>query len=253
MQQNYIYGNELEFLFDNILNFFKKRKIITILIYLISILYFSLPLIQMPFLEYKIPTFTSLMEQRTLEHNLIYSFEKSNVKLDNVPKYFLKGIIGMEDGNFFYHKGIDWEAIQDAYKSNKKRRRIVRGGSTISMQLSKNLFLTTEKSFLRKAKELLITAQMEKEISKRAILENYINIVEWGDGIFGINAAAKKYFNKSPQELSLNEASRLVAVIPSSLRFDPSKNSRYVLRRASIVRNRINDVILFPTIQRNVP
>lgn len=246
MKNIYDLGNELEFVFDKMWNSFHKRKIIYSLIYLVGIFYFSLPLIQIPFLEYKTPTITSLIEQRALEHNLIYYFKKSNISIENVPTYFLKGIIGMEDGNFFEHRGIDWEAILDAFSANKRRRRIVRGGSTITMQLSKNLFLTTEKSFLRKAKEFLITSRIEKEISKKAILENYINIVEWGDGIYGIESAAKNYFDKEPNELTINESSRLVAVIPSPLRFDPSKNSRYVLRRASIVRSRINDVLLFP-------
>jgi monofunctional biosynthetic peptidoglycan transglycosylase len=114
------------------------------------------------------------------------------------------------------------------------------------MQLAKNLFYTTDKSIIRKGKELITTFRIEKEISKKAILENYVNIIEWGDGIFGIGKAADVYFNKKPSELNLNEASRLAAVIPSPLVHKPNENSRYVLRRAGIVRSRLNDIILFP-------
>jgi monofunctional biosynthetic peptidoglycan transglycosylase len=152
----------------------------------------------------------------------------------------------MEDGKFFTHKGIDWKELKTSIRMNKRRGRSVRGGSTISMQLSKNLFLSTSKSILRKGKEFLITLRMEKELSKKCILENYINIVEWGDGIFGIKKAAELYFNKEPKELSAAESSRLAAVIPSPLRYDPSVNSRYVGRRSSIIRGRLGDVQLFP-------
>ena len=152
----------------------------------------------------------------------------------------------MEDGSFFTHKGIDWKELNTALKLNKRRGRAVRGGSTLTMQLAKNLYLTTEKSVFRKAKEFLISFRMEKEISKRAILQNYINAVEWGDGIFGIRKASEIYFNKEPSKLTTNECARLAAVIPSPLVHSPDKNTGYVLRRSSIILDRLNDVVLFP-------
>ena len=102
----------------------------------------------------------------------------------------------MEDGKFFAHKGIDWKELKTSIRLNKSRGRSIRGGSTITMQLSKNLFLSTNKSVFRKGKEFLIALRMEKELSKKSILENYINIVEWGNGIFGIEKAAEIYFDK---------------------------------------------------------
>jgi monofunctional biosynthetic peptidoglycan transglycosylase len=186
------------------------------------------------------------MEQRAFENFMIYYPRQSWVDIEDVNPSLLKAIISIEDGKFFTHKGIDWKELKTSIRLNKRRGRSVRGGSTISMQLSKNLFLSTNKSVLRKGKEFLITLRMEKELSKKSILENYINIVEWGDGIFGVKKASDIYFNKEPHELSPIESSRLAAVIPSPLRHDPSTNSRYVNRRSSIIRGRIGDVQLFP-------
>jgi len=239
-------GNEIGFLLDKIIPFIKRRKLQSILLYIVFIFYFSLPSFQIPLLQYSHFRITSLMEQRAFEHNLLYYPGQSWVNIDNVNPNLLKAIISMEDGNFFHHKGIDWKAIKTSIKTNKRRGIIVRGGSTITMQLAKNLFLNTGRNFYRKAKELLIAFRMEKEISKKAILQNYINAVEWGDSIFGIKKASEIYFHKEPADLSLNECIRLASVIPSPLIHKPNVNSNYVLRRSSIIRGRIADVVLFP-------
>ena len=211
-----------------------------------SIFYFSIPSFSIPWLQYNGTRITSLMEQRAMQNFMFFYPRQSWVDIDDVNPNLLKAIISMEDGKFFIHKGIDWKELKTSMRLNKRRGRSVRGGSTISMQLSKNLFLSTSKSVFRKGKEFLITLRMEKELSKKSILENYVNIVEWGDGIFGTAEASKIYFNKDPQELSATESSRLAAVIPSPLRYDPSTNSRYVGRRSSIIRGRLGDVQLFP-------
>ena len=238
--------NELGFLFDKIIPVVKRRRLQSFFLYLLFILYFSLPSFQIPLLQYSHFRITSLMEQRAFEHNLLYYTRQSWVNINDVNPYLLKAIISMEDGNFFLHKGIDWKAIKTSIRTNKRRGRIVRGGSTITMQLAKNLYLNTGRNFYRKVKELLITFRMEKELSKKTILQNYINAVEWGDGIFGIKKASEIYFHKEPSNLSLNECVRLAAVIPSPLVHKPNVNSKYVLRRSSIIRGRIADVILFP-------
>lgn len=223
-----------------------KRKVFYSLIYLILILYFSIPSLNIPWLQYGKTRITSLMEQRALENFMIFYPRQSWVNINDVNPNLLKAIISMEDGKFFNHKGIDWKELKTSIRLNKRRGRTVRGGSTITMQLSKNLFLSTSKSVLRKGKEFLIALRMEKELPKKSILENYINIVEWGEGIFGIKEAAQIYFNKEPMNLTAIESSRLAAVIPSPLRYDPSASSRYVNRRSSIIRARINDIQLFP-------
>ena len=238
--------NELGIFFDKIILHIKRKRLKFFLLYILFIFYFSLPSFKIPLLEYSHFRITSLMEQRTLEHDLLYYPEQSWVSIDDVNPNLLKAIISSEDGNFFYHKGIDWKAIKTSIKTNKRRGRIIRGGSTVTMQLAKNLYLNTGRNFYRKAKELLIAFRMEKELTKRAILQNYINAVEWGDGIFGIKEASEIYFHKEPLKLNLNECIRLAAVIPSPLVHKPDANSNYVVRRSSIIRRRIADVILFP-------
>jgi len=240
------YQNELGFLLDKYIHIFLRRKFRVILLYFITVLYLSLPSFNIPLLEYNRVRISSLMEQRGLENYLLFYPSQSWYGIDDISPKVLKGIISIEDGSFFTHKGIDWKELKTSIRTNVRRKRSARGGSTITMQLAKNLFYTTDKSIIRKGKELITTFRIEKEISKKAILENYVNIIEWGDGIFGIGKAADVYFNKKPSELNLNEASRLAAVIPSPLVHKPNENSRYVLRRAGIVRSRLNDIILFP-------
>jgi len=170
------------------------------------------------------------------------------VNLEDVNPNLLRSIVCMEDGDFFRHKGVDWEELNIALKLNKRKGRTLRGGSTLTMQLAKNLFLTTQKSVLRKGKEFAITFRMEKEISKHAILENYVNAVEWGDGLFGIKKASEEYYDKKPSELDVTECSRLAAVIPSPLVNKPVDNSGYVRRRAGIIKSRMGSVDLSPVL-----
>lgn len=238
--------NDLAVLFDKLIPYIKKRKFQSFLLYFLFVLYFSLPTFQIPLLEYNHFRITSLMQQRAIEHKLIYYPKQSWINIDDVNPFLLKSIISMEDGSFFTHKGIDWEELNNALKANHRRGRVIRGGSTLTMQLAKNLYLTTERTVFRKAKEFVITFRMEKELSKRTILQNYINAVEWGDGIFGIKKASEIYFGKEPEYLSVNQCARLAAVIPSPLEHAPNTNSSYVIRRTSIILGRANDVILFP-------
>ena len=238
--------NELGLLLEKLLPFIKKRKFRFILCYFLFLIYFSIPGLQVPILEYNTFRVTSLMDQRAIENKLLFYPRQSWCGINDVNPNLLKGIISMEDGKFFIHKGIDWEELNKSLAKNKRRGRAVRGGSTITMQLAKNLYLSTEKSVFRKAKEFWITLRMEKELSKKGILRNYVNAVEWGDGIFGIREASETYFNKEPGSLSLNECAKLAAVIPSPLVHEPNINSSYVARRSAIILGRLNDVVLFP-------
>lgn len=240
----YHIDNELGTLWDAALPAIKRNKIKSILFYLFFVFYFSLPALQIPMLELKRSNVSSLMEQRALGNYLFFYPRQSWISIDDVNPNLLKGIIAMEDGSFFNHNGVDWKELKTSMRVNTRRKRTVRGGSTLTMQLSKNMYFTTNKSIIRKAKELLVTFRMEKEISKRAILEQYINVIEWGDGIFGVAKASDVYFGKEPSTLSTNECSRLAAVIPSPLKHVPNKNSNYVLRRSSVIRGRMGDVRL---------
>ncbi len=238
--------NELGAAFGRLVPFIRAHKFRITAAYILFLLYFSIPAFQIPYFEYYHFRVTSLMEQRALDHYLLYYPEQSWTSINDVNPNLLKGIISIEDGAFFSHKGIDWKELTMALKQNKRRRRIYRGGSTLTMQLAKNLFFTTEKSVFRKGKEFITAVRMEKELSKKTILQAYINAVEWGNGIFGAGAASEEYFNKEPGQLNLNECARLASVLPSPLIHPPDKNSRYVLRRSSIIRGRLNDIILFP-------
>lgn len=240
------FHSELHFIGEKVAAYFKSNKKKSIFFYIIFLIYFSIPSFNIPYIEYNRFRITSLMEQRAIESYLLFYPRQSWRSVNDVNPNLIKGIISIEDGSFFLHKGVDWKEMSASLKTNRRRKKTARGGSTITMQLSKNLFFTTKKSFVRKAKEILVTFRMEKEVSKKNIVEAYINAVEWGDGIFGIGAASQKYFEKDADEINLNESSRLAAVIPSPLRFAPNKNSNYVLRRSSIIRARLNDVILFP-------
>jgi monofunctional biosynthetic peptidoglycan transglycosylase len=237
-------GNEIGLLFGNLIDNCKRKKFLYLILYLVIIFYLSIPSFLIPVLEYNEFRITALMEQRAIENVLLYYPGQSWIDLEDVNPNLIRCIVGLEDGKFFKHKGIDWYEFQKSMRTNKRRKRIARGGSTITMQLTKNLFLSTDRNIFRKAKELLIACRMEKEISKEAILENYINAIEWGDGIFGAEKASQIYFKKDPGKLTLNECSRLAAVIPSPLRHKPSDNNSYVLRRALRSRGLYNDVIL---------
>ena len=238
------YSCELGIIFDKLLIWYKQRKFVSFCLYVVIVFYLSIPSFSIPFLEYGEFRVTSLMEERALGSFLLFLPKQSWADLDEINPNLLRSIISMEDVNFFRHKGIDWREIEKSMRANKRKKRIARGGSTITMQLAKNLFLRTDKNIFRKAKEFLITTRLEKEVSKNTILENYVNAVEWGDGIFGIKKASEIYFDKQPKDLTINESSRLAAVIPSPLKHKPTDNSSYVRRRSSLIKGRYNDILL---------
>lgn len=244
---------ELGVIFDSILIKISNRKALSLIFYIIILIYLSIPSLTVPVLEYGNFRITSLMEQRAIEKGMLFFPKQSWININEVNPNLLRSVISMEDGNFYRHKGIDWRELEKSLRINQRRKRIARGGSTITMQLAKNLFLRTDKNIFRKAKEFLITARMEKEVSKNKILENYINAIEWGDGIFGIKTASETYFSKQPKDLTVNECSRLAAVIPSPLKHVPIDNSSFVRRRSSIIRGRYDDITLSPAQKEKDP
>lgn len=189
------------------------------------------------------PSETALMRQRIREaedEGKKLKITQRWIPLSRVPRHVIDAVIVAEDGTFFEHEGIDWFEVQESFEKNLEEGRPARGASTITQQLAKNLFLSTSKDPIRKLKEVAITLMMEKALTKQRILELYLNIIEWGRGIFGLDAAARAYFGKSASALTLDEATRLAAVIPSPLRHQPNADSRYVLRRKAIVLERMS-------------
>jgi monofunctional glycosyltransferase len=181
------------------------------------------------------PKKTAFMEYREKEwHNQgkKKKIVQQWVPLSQIPSYVIKAVLIAEDDKFWTHEGFDYEAIQKAIEKDIKKRKFALGGSTISQQLAKNLYLTPSKNPVRKIKEAILTWRLERNLSKRRIIELYLNCVEWGDGLFGIGAAARHYFSKDVSELTAQEAARLAAVLPNPIRFNPIGTSKYVEARA---------------------
>lgn len=149
------------------------------------------------------------------------------VPLSDISPYLIRAVLIAEDDKFWAHDGFDYKAIRKAVERDLKAKKLKFGGSTISQQLARNLYLSPEKSLLRKMSEALITWRMEKVLSKRRILELYLNVVEWGEGIFGVEAASRHYYGKSSSQLTPVEATRLAAILPSPKRYNPLGNQSY--------------------------
>lgn len=157
--------------------------------------------------------------------------------LSQVSPFLVRAVLIAEDDKFWMHEGFDFEAIQKAIEKDIKERKFKFGGSTISQQLAKNLYLTPSKNPIRKIKEAILTWRIENNLTKKRILEIYLNIAEWGDGIFGIEAASRHYYGKSSSELTAEEAARLASVLPNPRKYNPTGTSRYVENRSRLIYN----------------
>jgi monofunctional glycosyltransferase len=233
-------------------------------------------------LIYEVITFPDISKLRTenpatssmIEHRI--SEAKSNGKepkkpfmiwmpIEQISPHLHRAVLAGEDSRFFEHDGFDWDAInkawEEAQREGEKEAKaegdydpeswippmpsFKRGASTVTQQLAKNLYLSEERSFLRKGREALITYFLERELSKKRILEIYLNVIEWGDGIYGAEAAARTYFNKSASNLTASEAAYLSAMIPSPLNvFNPKKNPKRVQRRQRVIQRGMNHIKL---------
>ena len=167
-----------------------------------------------------------------------YGFISPNLK---------RALIAAEDSKFMQHNGFDLDGIQKAFEKNEKRGRIAAGGSTITQQLAKNLFLWPEKSFIRKGEEALITLMIESTWSKRRILEVYMNEIEWGTGIFGAEAASRHYFGISANELNEYQAAMLASMVPSPQYYDRKGETEGLARQTEVILERMNKVATPPT------
>lgn len=156
------------------------------------------------------------------------------VPYERISLHLKRAVIAAEDDGFVDHEGFEWEAIQKALEKNERKGRPVVGGSTISQQLAKNLFLSPSRSYLRKAEEALITLMIEAVWSKRRILEVYLNVVEWGSGIFGCEAAARRYYNVSAAQLGPAQAARLAVMLPNPRKYERQFGPRLAAHAARI-------------------
>jgi monofunctional glycosyltransferase len=174
------------------------------------------------------------------------SKNSSYLRLSQVPKNFTDALILSEDGQFWSHNGFDFYELKESLTTNLAKGRFIRGGSTLSQQLAKNMFLNGDKNLWRKVKEALITLQIEKHLNKREILEKYINIVQFGSEIFGLKKAARYYFNKETTELLPEESAFLVMLLPNpkihSQSFRNKKLTSYANRRIQTILFRMKAV-----------
>jgi monofunctional glycosyltransferase len=214
------------------------------------------------------PTTSSLIEYRISQAKVNGEEPKKFMiwmQMEQISPNLQRAVLAGEDARFFEHHGFDWDAIQNAWNDGMKEGEkeakeegdydpndwippmpdFKRGASTVSQQLAKNLYLSEERSFLRKGREALYTYFLERELSKKRILELYLNVIEWGDGIYGAEAASRAYFKKSASDLTAPEAAYLAAMIPSPLNvFNPKKNPKRLARRQRIILRGMNSIQL---------
>jgi len=185
------------------------------------------------------PASTAFMEAglaRQQERNPDAELRHKWMPYARISIHLKRAIVAAEDARFLEHEGFDVEGIQKAVRKNLKKGRLVAGGSTITQQLAKNLFLSGERSFIRKGQEAVITLMIEATWSKRRILEVYLNVIEWGNGIYGAEAAARRYYRTSATNLDRNQAAHMAAMVPNPRWYEHNRNSRTYQRRVALIK-----------------
>ena len=184
------------------------------------------------------PEMTAFMESR-LEHlrgkKPGAQLRHAWVPYDRISNHLKRAVVAAEDARFTEHEGFDWEAIEKALEKNRKKGRVVGGGSTISQQLAKNLYLSAERSPWRKGQEAIITVMIEHMLDKRRILEVYLNVIEWGEGVFGAEAAARHYFGTSAAQVGPGQAARLAAMVPNPRFYDRHRATPWLERKTQMI------------------
>jgi monofunctional biosynthetic peptidoglycan transglycosylase len=164
------------------------------------------------------------------------------VAYERISPHLKRAVLVTEDAAFFSHEGIDFDEMEKSFEENWKKGRLARGGSTITQQLAKNLYLSPSRNPLRKVTEFLIARRLEAELSKRRIFEIYLNVIEWGDGVWGAEAAARACFKTSAASLTAEQAALLAAVIINPRRYSPSNVTSFLARRQRLILQRMGDV-----------
>ncbi len=183
------------------------------------------------------PTTTALIQTWQHEHSRRKKPEWVWVPLSKISSHLQRAVVVAEDALFFQHEGFDWDGIKYAAVKDLEAGAFKKGGSTITQQLAKNLYLSTDKTLLRKAKEAMITRELEHRLTKKRILELYLNVAEWGRGVYGAEAAARHHFGKSALDVTPEEAALLAAILPAPAHYDPLRMTRYLsVRQQQILR-----------------
>ena len=223
-----------------------RRLVIVVVVMTLS--YHALILFRVTKLRHSNPSTTNLIEQRAesvKESGREPKIAMTWVPYQNISPHLVRAVLAGEDLRFSSHAGIDWQGIRLAMKKNWKEKRFARGGSSITQQLAKNLFLSPSRNPVRKLHEMLIAWEMERILGKRRILEIYLNVIEWGDGIYGAEAAARHYFGVSAASLTEEQAIFLSAIIPAPLNgYNPNDRSYYLRHRVQVIRGFMNHPLL---------
>ena len=184
------------------------------------------------FMETRLEHLQEKDEKATLRHQWVnYNQISINIK---------QAVIAAEDAKFIDHEGFDWEGIEKAYEKNKRRKKIVAGGSTISQQLAKNLFLSNQRTPWRKAEETIITLMLETILSKQRILEIYLNVIEWGNNVYGIEAASLRYFSSHAKDLNSFQSAKLASMIPNPKYYERHQDASGLIERSGIIMSRMS-------------
>jgi monofunctional biosynthetic peptidoglycan transglycosylase len=216
---------------------FKAAILLLLLVFALGIGY-SLFVPDIFRLQTEVPKMTAFMKYRQSNSGRTgdaYHFDYKWVPLDSISPYLRHAAVIAEDDKFWSHGGFDLEAIKLALEKNIQRKSWRHGGSTITQQLAKNLYLSPSRNPVRKLRELILTWRLERALSKKRILELYLNVVEWGNGIFGAEAAARHYYGKPASALNPREAAHLAIVLPSPRRYNPLGRSTFIENRAEAV------------------
>ena len=193
------------------------------------------------------PGTTSFMREQLSvmrETNPNANLQQQWVPYERISTNLKRAIIASEDSNFNEHDGVDWDALEKAYAKNNKKHKVVSGGSTITQQLAKNLFLSGSRSYVRKGQELVITYMLETLMDKERIFEIYLNVVEFGTGIYGAEAAARHYYNVSAAKLGAAQAAKLAVLLPNPRFFDKHRDSQYLAKRTGVILRRMGSAEL---------
>ncbi|WP_424626614.1 monofunctional biosynthetic peptidoglycan transglycosylase [Achromobacter marplatensis] len=204
---------------------------------------------QVVWYNYRDPGSSAIMREelsRLREGNPDFKLQYEWVPYDKINRNLKRAVVASEDSNFTVHDGIEWDAIRKAWEYNQRQeeagRSKMRGGSTITQQLAKNLFLSSSRSYIRKGQELVLTYMIEHVMTKERILELYLNVAEWGVGVFGAQAASKHYFNTTAANLGASQAARLAAMLPNPRFYDSRRNSNYLNYRVGVLTRRMQMV-----------
>ncbi|QNA90410.1 monofunctional biosynthetic peptidoglycan transglycosylase [Massilia sp. Dwa41.01b] len=188
------------------------------------------------------PGSTSFMRQQLSElreKNPKAELKHQWVPYERISTNLKRAVVASEDANFADHPGVDFDALERAYERNNRKHKVVGGGSTITQQLAKNLFLSGSKSYLRKGQEMIIAFMLETMMDKRRILEVYLNVVEFGRGVFGAEAAARYYFRTSAANLAPAQAARLAVMLPNPRYYDTHRSTNYLVKRTNLIQRRM--------------